>query len=307
MTKAKSNLLLDMLRYKRPEGSKTQSFFCQKFLKPVFGPSDVDGNYMMTIGDNPRIAFMAHHDTVHNSDGMQTIYIENNIIQLSYISQKTSNCLGADCTTGIWLILHMIENNVPGRYIIHAGEERGGIGAKALMKNSKQYWIEETDFAISFDRYGTKSVITHQFDKRTASEEFAKSLSDILDMNHVADDGGSFTDSEIYSESIPECTNLSVGYVRHHTAHETQDLAYVTELADALVEADWSQLVIDRDPTVIEYSDWGNYYNDVSQTSIQYLVEDHPEGIASLLEDLGYSIDDVVDYLGLVSNKRRVA
>ncbi len=304
MSNPNSTLLLDMLSYKRPEGSATQARFCQRFLEPVFGPPDVHGNYITTIGDDSRIAFMAHHDTVHRSDGMQATHTKKGIVRLS--KKSKSNCLGADCTTGVWLILHMIANNIPGRYVIHAGEECGGIGATALNRDWNQRWIEETDFAISFDRFGTDSIITHQFERRTASDAFATSLSEILGMGHSADSGGSFTDSEVYSNTIPECTNLSVGYLGQHTAKETQDIIYAVELAAALVDADWSQLVVDRDPSVVEYEDWrGDDLNTKDRTMI-HLVEDHPEEIAELLENLGYLDDDVAEYLGLGSIDQRI-
>ena len=36
--------LVEMLRYKRPEGSDTQKAFCKRFLEPTFGKPDQFGN-----------------------------------------------------------------------------------------------------------------------------------------------------------------------------------------------------------------------------------------------------------------------
>ena len=256
---------------------------------------------------------MAHHDTIHHQGGLQTLHVADGLVGLSRKSKpkqqfrvkpgSKSNCLGADCTTGVWLILHMIANDVPGRYVIHAGEECGAIGATALMNDPQALWIEDTDVAIEFDRFGMDSIITHQCCRRTASDEFANSLSKILGMGHKADTGGIFTDSEVYSETIPECTNLSVGYIGHHTDKETQDISYAVELANALVVADWSQLVVDRDPTVVEYEGWGR--NDLQSPMVD-IVEDHPAEIAELLENLGYTDHDIVEYLGLGGAERMV-
>lgn len=332
MSNPNSNLLLDMLRYKRPEGSATQTMFCQKYLEPVLGPPDLNGNYILVVGPpSPRIAFMAHHDTIHTSGGMQTLHVTDGFVGLSRKSKpkqqfrmkpgsksnSKSNCLGADCTTGVWLILHMIANDVPGRYVIHAGEECGGIGANALMKDPQAVWIDDTDVAIEFDRFGTNSIITHQCARRTASDEFASSLSNILGMDHRIDTGGIFTDSEVYAESIPECTNLSVGYNQHHTSGEYQDIDYAVELAAALVDADWSQLVVARDPKVVEYEGWGRGGWDddpydlrtgtgSSDMGLIYLVEDNPGGIAELLESIGWTDVEVAEYLGLTVDKGRV-
>lgn len=43
------------------------------------------------------------------------------------------NCLGADCTSGIWLILEMIQAQVPGIYVVHTDEEIGRKGAEAIV------------------------------------------------------------------------------------------------------------------------------------------------------------------------------
>ena len=64
--------LVEMLRYKRPEGSATQRAFCKRFLEPTFGKPDQFGNYIKIIGDEPNLCFTAHHDTVHKDDGFRS-------------------------------------------------------------------------------------------------------------------------------------------------------------------------------------------------------------------------------------------
>ena len=49
--------LVEMLRYKRPEGSDTQKAFCKRFLEPTFGKPDQFGNYIKIIGDKPNVCF----------------------------------------------------------------------------------------------------------------------------------------------------------------------------------------------------------------------------------------------------------
>ena len=63
-----SHSLIEMLRYKRPEGSVTQREFCKRFLEPTFGRPDKHGNYIHIVGDKPNLCFTAHHDTVHKDD-----------------------------------------------------------------------------------------------------------------------------------------------------------------------------------------------------------------------------------------------
>lgn len=165
------------------------------------------------------------------------------------------NCLGADCTVGIWIQLQMIRAQVPGVYVVHAKEEIGRKGAEFIVKKHKEcieakkpspyYWIDLMDIAMSFDRKGFNEIITHQSGKtRCASDEFADSLSDLLSShlvsngypNLIKSDKGSFTDSYSYKDLIPECINLCVGYDAQHTARESQDVRFAYHLAQALIK-----------------------------------------------------------------------
>ena len=104
---------IDMLSYMRPEGTKAQRKFCNRFLRPVFGEPDDRGNYILRIG-NPTIAFMSHHDTVHKNGGRQNVVIDSG----GFATTTTQNCLGADCTTGVYIMLRMIEAGIEGLYIV---------------------------------------------------------------------------------------------------------------------------------------------------------------------------------------------
>lgn len=285
--------LIEMLRYMRPEGSKHSKKFCNRFLKPVFGEPDRHGNYVLVVGDNPEVAFMAHHDTVHKKSGKQVVWVEDDFIY------SDGDCLGADCTTGVYIILNMIEAKIPGVYIIHEAEEVGCIGSSALVKDNP-LWLETVNFAISFDRYGTKSIITHQMGERTCSDAFADSLASILDMEHVSDTRGSFTDSYEYRGVVPECTNLSVGYYSQHTSKETQDIVYLENLIDALINADWSKLVVDRTPGLLYDDSWmirGGEEEYESEDAMYDLVKDNPQLICDLLESYGITYEDLIQEL----------
>ena len=307
------NSYTSMLKYKRKQGTDSQKDFCIKFLHPVFGKPDRDGNYIKTIGDKPNVCFAAHHDTVHNNDGMQKVQIIDGVVSLDPASN--SSCLGADCTTGIWLILEMIDAKVPGVYVIHSGEEIGCVGSKALVKRSPR-WLGHIDAVISFDRKGDNEIITHQMGYRTASDDFANSLADALQLPLEPSDGGSYTDSNEYASIISECTNLAVGYRNQHTKNETQDLHFMYTLRDALVTADWSRLVFSRDPATVEYAydnSWryplcGGLYPSFTTTEEELVAEDigldilgivkeNPVAVANLLIDLYGNQYDLIDDL----------
>jgi len=322
--------LVEMLRYMRPDGCEAQRLFCQRFLEPVFGYPDVHGNYIKIISDEtgqyPPICFTAHHDTVHKQGGMQNVLVINDVASVA--DPATSSCLGADCTTGIWLMLNMIEAGVVGTYVVHSAEEIGCLGSQALVKARPQ-WLDEVKAVISFDRYGDKSIITHQSSYRTASDEFAESLSDALGMPQLLpDDGGSYTDSNEYASVVSECTNVSVGYYRQHTSNETQDLRYANELSERLIKADWSRLVFVRDHTAEPECLWGvdwsrgwgditgyngstyrsafDYYDDddgfsenVELLRIEDVLAENPQAVAKLLHSYGYRYDTLLDEMGI--------
>jgi len=307
--------LIEMLRYKRPQGTQTQDEFCERFLEPHFGLPDRHGNYILSIGETPTLCFASHHDTVHRTEGLQQLVVTSNVVSVA--DTAISSCLGADCTTGVWLMLGMIEAGIEGVYVVHAAEEVGCVGSSALVKDNP-YWLTGIDAVISFDRYGDTSVITHQIGKRTASSEFATSFADALDLPQlIADPNGSYTDSNEYADVVPECTNISVGYYGQHGVNETQDLEFADLLMYKLCTADWSKLVIARDPSLYEsqYEDdnywsknWSRLYDEVSspdmsddydRESIISLIENNTCAVADMLIKMGMTADLLAEEVGV--------
>ena len=41
--------LVEMMTYKRPQGSDTQREFCNRFLEPIMGLPDQYGNYVVVV------------------------------------------------------------------------------------------------------------------------------------------------------------------------------------------------------------------------------------------------------------------
>jgi hypothetical protein len=155
----------------------------------------------------------------------------------------------------------MIEKNVPGLYCFFIGEEVGCIGSGFASTNPE---FKKYKRMISFDRRGTTSVITFQSSKRCCSETFAKSLS--KDLNNYGlkmspDDTGVYTDSAEFTDVIPECTNISVGYYKEHTHDEHQDIKHLTTLCNAVVRVDWESLPTERDNKKVEYKSYKSSYD----------------------------------------------
>ena len=336
------NSYVTLLSYKRPSYHWYTHEFAEVFIEPVMGSPDLHGNYVHVIyerdGNHPVNSFMSHYDTVHHDAGVQCLYFDNIrnevfLSEKSLFSKDGSNCLGADCTTGVWLMLNMIANNVPGVYVIHANEEVGGVGATALVddyinyhsKNS-DHWINHVETAISFDRFGTESIITYQYGARTASSRFARSLSRVLNLGDghkfKEDVTGVYTDSAEYVGVISECTNISVGYYEQHSVNEFQSIEFMMLLRDKLISRDtkWEDIIIHRETTSSDlisnghssslfegfnddYRDqdnWGKGEDGITKINITRdeldlveLIEGNEELIATILVENEYYADEL--------------
>lgn len=317
-TKPRIGMLLNILELMRPSGSATEQHFAEVWLPTTlkrFGrvaEKDRYGNLWVTLNDAnenlPVTMFSSHTDTVHMHDGKQRLTYDDTKYHL-FAGDPMSNCLGADDGTGVWLMLHMIENNIPGIYVFHRDEECGGGGSSFAAKNEAARFVG-VKHCVAFDRKGYSDIITHQGGTRTCSAAFATELAKHLP-GYAPCDGGSFTDSKNYRKVIPECTNLAVGYFSQHTSKEYQDLKFAIDLATKLCLVPWQTLPSARDPSVEETapafrgnhryygSDFGNdTWNDpawmaylkktekpAKQTTLAW-VQKYPKAAARLLDEL---------------------
>lgn len=217
---------------------------------------DEDGNYLYEVGSDNDTIFTCHLDTA-----CKNYTPVNHVFDGKYIRTDKKTILGADDKAGMTILLHMIENNVPGLYYFFIGEEVGCIGSTAASKRID--FFSKYKRIISFDRRGVNSIITHQSSKRTCSDEFANSLSKQFakyNLNLEKDDTGVYTDSAEFATVIPECTNISVGYYKEHTHEEHQDIEFLEKLAKACVLIDWNSTEVKRDPSKVEWKEYSNYY-----------------------------------------------
>jgi hypothetical protein len=298
--------LVEMLGYCRPASSATEEAFIERFLTPMDMYRDDHGNLMKLVGNDPTIMWSSHTDTVHRAEGRVPILIDGNTARVHPGSK--ASCLGADCTTGVWIMMQMIRAKVPGLYVFHRGEEIGCHGSGFISKETPEI-LSGVQACIAFDRYGTDSVITHQMGERGCSTAFAKAMIAQLP-GFQEDDGGAFTDSYTYFRQISECTNISVGYRNQHGAKEEQNLSFAAQLAEWMCKFDQSQLVFERDPSVEDYGfNFGfgpprlSYKSPVydapttRSTTVERLVRDHPAEIADLLEMYGIGVPEILSHL----------
>lgn len=284
--------LTTMHTYCRANKSKGEELFIKRYLDPVPGMLiDGYGNRMLTIKGNDKLMFSCHTDTVHMqaANPRQDVIIENDLMKLA--KPENGYCLGADDGAGVWLMLEMINADIPGLYIFHREEESGGRGSGFIAYDTPHI-LEGIEMAIAFDRLGYSSVITHQ-GERTASETFAYQLGQAIGLPSLAPDStGLFTDTANYSNLISECTNVSVGYASNHGPNETLDVAFLIALRNALLKAPWDTLYASRDPDSrddFEYEPMKAFNDNGGLTS---LIQEYPELAASVLEQYGLTEAD---------------
>jgi len=293
----------------RPHATKTTAGFT-RWLKdnanktghgdPKIQPftyTDAVGNLHIdtrTTADHKTL-FVAHVDTVHKSEGV------NKIRKTDTRWYADGAQLGADDGAGCAMLMHLLRGGVPAYYIFTQGEEKGGIGAKYLADNYKEL-LGTFDRAIAFDRRGNDSVITHQGWGRCCSDLFGDALADALntddmDMMYARDDSGVYTDTAEFTDLIPECTNISVGYLHEHTDRESLDILHFQKLANAALKVHWDALPTDRDPTIPDPDNkwdsydtdwWNKSYGLTSVTGIEHKTDSTWRSYADPQTDLVY-------------------
>lgn len=219
----------------------------------------VEGNILVELDPKSTVLFSCHVDTVHRNDesGPQQLAFDPAFRHLFLADKKTSSCLGGDDGVGVYIMLKMIEAGVKGRYMFHTGEERGGIGSNAFVRTNKDF-CEQLELVVAFDRavrsQTNPEVILSQGGKRCASDDFGNALCEQLnkhgdfDLPYVISHKGSFTDSKVYADDVPECVNVACFYERQHTCEEYVDVNGVEKLVAAACKVEWDMLPIRRNP-----------------------------------------------------------
>jgi hypothetical protein len=268
--------LLDILSHARPHGSQAElDFIKSHILKPVrslgFEPVvDGFGNIWVTVSApigqrGPNFLWSCHVDTVHAKGGRQAVQYMADGRTVELVKRKPGRCLGADDGAGVWLLLEMMRAGVAGGYVFHRGEEVGRLGS-SFVADKEPWRLESYDACVAFDRRDSDNLITHQMGLRCASDLFASTLAKAINsasgarsLQYAADDTGSYTDSYSYAELVSECANMSVGYDGEHGPRESLDALHLWRLRAAMVSADLSRVVCERDCTLAEYDSFGGY------------------------------------------------
>jgi hypothetical protein len=232
------SLLLRLLSRTTPYGHERTL----AHMLPAGGQWDEADNYILEVGTGSTSLFACHLDTVCDERVKTKPRLRDGMIY----SAKQRCPLGADDKAGALCLTAMIHANIPGVYVFHAGEECGCVGAQHMAET---YDLSRFKRAVEFDRRGLNSVITRMGWATTCSTAFAQAMCDALGMGFWPDPTGVYTDVLTYADTIPEVTNISVGYYNNHTAQETLNAAWlIGKLIPRLYSVDWEALPVERDP-----------------------------------------------------------
>ena len=302
--------LWQMIQTMRPANTKTEEDFIRRYIDATGAYEDGYGNRILRIGDAP-IMFSSHTDTVHSKEGTQRVVQRAGLVKLSEL-ETVANCLGADCTAGVWLMLECIRARKSGLYVFHREEEIGGHGSSWIAANTPEL-LDGIQACVALDRKGTDSVITHQYGGRCASDDFAWSLGKQF-RGYRPDDTGSFTDSANYTHLIPECSNLSIGYENAHQRTETLAYLHLLDVRDSLLKLDHRKLAIRRKPearqTYVQkysagawYSDdfddldgnWNKPTNGRAARNVREFCQLYPDEVADMLSQYGITVAELYE------------
>jgi len=264
-------VLVGILRTKRAHGSVGDTNFrlwLHSHLETLTGKKPIikaQGCIVVVTDPKSDTLFSCHIDTVHTvmeSDGsVQDLAYDSAFGHIVLGQGSTSSCLGADDGAGIYVMLRMIMAKVPGTYVFHTGEEHGGVGSRAL-RSAEAPWLDSFSRAIAFDRavqrQDSPEVICTQGGQPCASLEFGQALvaelnkhSELFADDWVISHKGSFTDTKVYSDIIPECVNLGVFYAQQHSKHEWLDVAHLESLVTAACAIKWDDIKAVRKPVAV--------------------------------------------------------
>lgn len=275
-------ILHRILSTKRPTNNPE---FCASFMSTLLVDlgieftEDKHHNFTVQVGNSTSM-FTAHTDTVDKVLGTNLLTVDNDGV----ITVNGGGILGADCGSGIYIMLEMIRAEVPGIYVFFSQEEKGRIGSSFYTLPKKGITR-----CISFDRAGTQDLITHQMGEAGCSKQFAEYFEQNFPLIYYSDPTGVYTDSYTFFDVIPECINLSVGYYNQHSKFECQDEHFLESLVDACIEFNWELLPVHRDPSKT------TAYTATSESLVDF-CERFPEVAAAVLHSYGITLDDMVSY-----------
>lgn len=249
MTKQEfKELFLKLTEYTIP--FKKESLL-EKYLPSGFKRDSI-GNYYYQIGESETL-FTTHLDTYSKNYEKVNHIIDGN--DPFIIKTDETTILGGDNKLGCSILIGMIQNNIPGTYFFFLGEEpilSGGVWGSTMALRKNPEFFKKFKRCIAFDRRGFGSVVIRQMGRMSSSDEFVKSIAGELSKfgKIVHDETGSYgyyTDTAVFMDVIPECSNISAGGFNEHHKNEWVDLNYTYNVFQTALQIDWEALPVKRE------------------------------------------------------------
>jgi hypothetical protein len=248
MTKEQfKGLFLKLTEYTIP--FKKESLL-EKYLPSGFKRDKV-GNYFYQIGSSETL-FTTHLDTYsRNYEKVNHVIDESDPF---VIRTDGTTILGGDNKLGCSILIGMIQNNIPGTYFFFLGEEpiiSGGVWGSTLALKSDPDFFKSFKRCIAFDRRGFGSVVIRQMGRMSSSEDFVNSVAgELTKFGKIVHDKdgkyGYYTDTAVFMDVIPECSNISAGGFNEHHKDEWVDLNYTYSVYQTALQIDWESLPVKR-------------------------------------------------------------
>lgn len=163
--------------------------------------------YICAIGEIP-VVLVAHLDTVFSVPANEIYYDTTKNVMWS------PDGLGADDRAGVYAIIKLIQKGYRPHVIFTTGEEKGGIGAQALIKDYPAPFVAGIKYLIELDRRGDCDCVFYDCDNR----EFTEYVSNFGFIENY----GTYSDiADICPQWGIAGVNLSIGYRNEHSVTET--------------------------------------------------------------------------------------
>ena len=198
-----------LIKYLKAEESKLLKILHKELLKRDYTVvTNPDEEYLYAIPRSETllpVMLLAHVDTVHRNPP-EVVFFDSN-----YRVLWSPEGLGADDRAGVYAIMEIIRNH-PVAVLFTTGEESGGKGAKAFIKDFPDN-PENYKMLLQLDRRGSNDCVFY----RNEAEDFHKYVEEFGFKKAT----GSFSDIAVVGPAWKvNSANLSIGYVDEHRSTE---------------------------------------------------------------------------------------
>lgn len=176
-----------------------------KYLKTKYDKVYISNDYLMAIG-NISVAVVAHLDTVFTTPPENIFYDRVKNVMWS------PEGLGADDRAGVYAIIQLLKRGLRPTVIFTTDEEKGALGASALIGNFPEAPVE-LNYIIQLDRRGSVDCVFYDCDNPTF-ESYVESFGFVTAY-------GTFSDISVICPAWEVAgVNLSIGYIDEHSYSE---------------------------------------------------------------------------------------